>query len=111
LRELADLCLARARHLDLDQLHCKKTWSQGPVAKRCTAESFQDLCYAHMQMKKYAATAALSIAALVMMPQFVGQSFINCKDIPLATAFAERASLSQQLSLSRARRARTSRPC
>lgn len=32
--------------------------------------------------------AALAIAALLLMPQFVGQSFINCKDIPLATAFA-----------------------
>lgn len=33
-------------------------------------------------------TAALSVAALVLMPQFVGQSFINCKDIPLASAVA-----------------------
>ena len=42
--------------------------------------------------------AALSIAALVMMPQFVGQSFINCKDIPLATAFAWSCLLAMRLS-------------
>lgn len=29
--------------------------------------------------------AIFSVASLLMMPQFVGQSFINCKDIPLAT--------------------------
>ena len=33
-------------------------------------------------------TAAFSVAALLLMPQFVGQSFINCKDIPLASAVA-----------------------
>lgn len=30
--------------------------------------------------------AFFSAASLLLMPQFVGQSFINCKDIPLATA-------------------------
>ncbi|MFQ3578091.1 MAG: glycosyltransferase family 39 protein [Verrucomicrobiia bacterium] len=33
-------------------------------------------------------TAVWSVAALLAMPQFVGQSFINCKDLPLATAVA-----------------------
>jgi 4-amino-4-deoxy-L-arabinose transferase-like glycosyltransferase len=42
--------------------------------------------------------AALSVAALVMMPQFVGQSFINCKDLPLATAFAWSCLLALRLS-------------
>lgn len=32
--------------------------------------------------------ALFSVASLLLMPQFVGQSFINCKDIPLATAIA-----------------------
>ncbi|MDX6766333.1 MAG: glycosyltransferase family 39 protein [Candidatus Methylacidiphilales bacterium] len=32
--------------------------------------------------------ALFSVLALVLMPQFVGQSFMNCKDIPLATAMA-----------------------
>jgi 4-amino-4-deoxy-L-arabinose transferase-like glycosyltransferase len=32
--------------------------------------------------------AIFSVASLLMMPQFVGQSFINCKDIPLATGVA-----------------------
>ena len=41
--------------------------------------------------------AAFSIAALLMMPQFVGQSFINCKDIPLATAFAWSGLLAMRL--------------
>ncbi len=31
-------------------------------------------------------TALFSVLALLAMPQFVGQSFINCKDLPLATA-------------------------
>lgn len=42
--------------------------------------------------------AAFSVAALLMMPQFVGQSFINCKDIPLATAFAWSCLLALRLS-------------
>ena len=32
--------------------------------------------------------ALFSVASLLLMPQFVGQSFINCKDIPLASAIA-----------------------
>lgn len=32
--------------------------------------------------------AVFSTLALLLMPQFVGQSFINCKDIPLATGVA-----------------------
>jgi Dolichyl-phosphate-mannose-protein mannosyltransferase len=33
-------------------------------------------------------SAVAAVAALLLMPQFVGQSFINCKDIPLAAAVA-----------------------
>jgi len=32
--------------------------------------------------------AVFSVMALLLMPQFVGQSFINCKDIPFATGVA-----------------------
>ncbi|MFZ4681501.1 MAG: ArnT family glycosyltransferase [Terrimicrobiaceae bacterium] len=32
--------------------------------------------------------AAFSVASLLLMPQFFGHAFINCKDIPLATAIA-----------------------
>ncbi len=35
-------------------------------AKRCTAESFQDLCYAHMQMKKYSVATLYGERALAL---------------------------------------------